>query len=129
MTVTLDWADGEKKALLYRVDGDWAWPELYAAVQQAHGWMDHLDHRVHYIVDLRSAGLMSDGPIWPGERVVSAAHHNADRTVFVGAPLMMRALFNALRRMRPEMMQTISFADTLDDARRQLTGSDRRMAI
>ncbi len=129
MAVTLGWADGEHKTLVYQVEGDWAWSELYTAVRQAHGWMDQLDYRVHYIVDLRKAGMMREEPIWPSECVVSAAHHNADWTVFVGAPPLMRALFNALRRVRPEAMRRVSFADTLDDAQCQLSGRERLPAI
>lgn len=116
MSVNLRWADAEHTLLLYDVQGAWAWSDLYAALLQAHRWLDEEEHVVHSIVDLRGAGRMGENPLRHGRRLASAIHPRTGMTVFVGAPGFMKALFSVLGRLYPQVNYRLQCVDTMEAA-------------
>ncbi len=128
MSVNLRWADAEHTLLLYEVQGTWLWGDLYAAVLQAHRWLDEVDHVVHSIVDMREAGRMGENPLRHGRRLATAVHPRSGMTVFVGAPVFMQALFSVLGRLYPQVNYRLQCVASMEMAYELLQVTARAVA-
>ncbi len=116
MAITMSWANDQRTVIYYAVEGRWSWNELYAVINHAHALMDGVNHRVDSIIDLRKSLGVPGGPMWHGRRLASNRHPNTGRMVFVGAPPFLSTLFDTMRRIYPEAVARVMFAETPEEA-------------
>lgn len=129
MAITLAWDETDNRIIHVNVDGDWTWDMMESALNEAIGMMDSVNHRVHYIIDIRTGRLDLASALKQAQQAATPeTHHNEGVKVVVGANMMIRTLYGAYRKMIQRMGkdQEFLFADTIDEARAmiaQATGS------
>lgn len=120
MAIDLAWDETDSHIIRVTVRGDWTWDMMESALAQAIGMMDSVDHKVHYIIDIREGRLDLAGALKQAQQAATPeTHHNEGVKVVVGANFMIRTLYSAYRQMVERMGkdQEFLFADTPDDAR------------
>ncbi len=121
MSVRIDWDDDRQQILRVTVEGRWAWDDLDAALRDAIALMDSVDHKVHFIIDIRSSQFNAGSALGQVQKAATPeSHRNEGVKVVVGANRMVRMLYGAYRKVTQAMGkdQEFLFADSLDSARR-----------
>jgi hypothetical protein len=130
MPVTVQWDNDQKTVLRYEFSDVWTWEEFFEAQGQREPLLQDVHHRVHHLLIFA-----------PHQRVPALLTFNAKRLddrrfkysgyyAVVGAPLLMRMLTSALRRIGNTMARDAYFFDTEAEARAFLqkeAGSQTRL--
>lgn len=120
MAITLAWDETDASIIQVNVSGDWTWDMMETALTEAIGMMDSVNHRVHYIIDIRAGRLDLASALRQAQQAATPeTHRNEGIKVVVGANMMIRTLYGAYRKMIERMGkdQEFLFADTIDEAR------------
>ena len=120
MPIDLNWDADDAKIIRVTVNGDWTWEMMETALEQAIGMMDSVQHKVHYIIDIRNGQLDLGSALKQAQKAATPeTHPNEGIKVVVGANFMIRTLYSAYRTMIERMgkQQEFLFADTPEQAR------------
>lgn len=120
MAIDLAWDETDSQIIRVDVRGDWTWDMMERALEQAIGMMDSVDHKVHYIIDIREGRLDLASAMKQAQQAATPeTHRNEGVKVVVGASFMIRTLYSAYRKMIERMGkdQEFLFADTPEEAR------------
>lgn len=122
MPVDLLWDNEQQTALRYRVEGRWNWEDLFAAIAQAHAWMDQCTQPIDILIDMRMAATIPSGPFWQAKHMAAIKHTLTQHIVFVGAGKTIQAFVEVFRRTTHRSLSHLHFVDSLAAARTLLTG-------
>jgi hypothetical protein len=114
--ITLDWANEAHTIIYYTVTGRWTWDELQAVIKHAHAMIDGANRPVDSIVDLRKGLGLPAGPMWYVQRMAAGRHPNSGRMILLGAPQVIKVLFDTIRRVNPRTVKRIRFASSPEEA-------------
>lgn len=122
MGIRVLWDDQGKQVIRYIIAGTWTWPEVYDAVHVSDTWLDEVEHKVHFIIDLRkSDSSIADKSLGNVRRMMNNAHPNTGIIVITGNS---NSVVFELARSIVSMAQRIvgrrlffHYADSLEDAR------------
>jgi transposase len=120
VAIDLAWDETDSQIIRVDVRGDWTWDMMERALEQAIGMMDSVDHKVHYIIDIREGRLDLASAMKQAQQAATPeTHRNEGVKVVVGASFMIRTLYSAYRKMIERMGkdQEFLFADTPEEAR------------
>lgn len=116
MSIEVRWANPEKTLLTYEVHGQWTWAELQRILEKAHAMLDEADGPTPIIADFRDSRFMPDRAMWRGSRIAKGRHPNTGKTIYVGASRFMNVLFDAFKRIYPDLARIVVFVDTIEEA-------------
>lgn len=116
MSIEVRWTTPEKTILTYEVHGKWTWTELQKALTESHTLLDEVDRPTPIIADFRDSSFIPDRAMWRGSRLAKGRHSNTSTTVYVGANRFMSVLFDAFKRIYPELARIALFVETMEEA-------------
>lgn len=126
MPVTFTWDNPQKTIGLFTFNGRWKWSEYWERHYEVERELTEFPHTVHFIVYIADDVLPNYFPpnILPSVlRVYRNPPVNVGRTVIIsGGYLIVRPIYEMIRRLYPHIAERFAFADDLDEARRLLVG-------
>lgn len=131
MGIELYWDNDEQTVLLCEVDGPWTWDELHAAADKIKRVSDKAAAEgidLTAILDVRRGLFIPGGTVFTpagfenGMKLLRMAQGTGGtgKVVVVGAHPMLRRIHDWFAAIDQNTMANITFAATLDDARRML---------
>lgn len=120
MAINLAWDELDNQIMRVHVSGNWTWDQMETALEQAIGMMDSVDHKVHFIIDIREGQLDLGSALAQAQKAATPeTHPNEGIKVVVGANFMIRTLYSAYKTMMERLgkQQEFLFADTPEAAR------------
>lgn len=107
MTVSVEWADGAKRALRFRYMDGWTWDEYYNALNQSESMMAQVPHPVSVIDDFGASGGFPESSTNQLAQYANALNtHGIKHFVLNGGDLW-NALWVLLVRYYPSLEQTV----------------------
>ncbi|MBZ0282832.1 MAG: hypothetical protein K8L97_18985 [Anaerolineae bacterium] len=126
MSVSLEWENQEKTAILIRYVSPWAWKQHYDMIRTLHDMMRSVNHPVDLIYDFRHGNALPPNALLHFMRGISQPRPlNTNRIVAVGADHLMASIGRILRRVYPGLTMDITETKTLTEAR-TLLGLENR---
>ncbi|MDX1995045.1 MAG: hypothetical protein SF029_21875 [bacterium] len=122
MPVTVHWDDEIQRTIVYVIDGNWTWEEVFQARAQVNAWLDDMTRKAAFIFDTRTSnGRLPPNALASIRTLIEQAHPNAGPAVFVVNPktftralmIDMLKLVGKLYRARWNFM----FANSMEEAR------------
>jgi hypothetical protein len=123
MSIQIAWDDDRHQIILVTVEGGFAWEELDAALSRTLGMMDTVNHKVHFIIDIRRAKINPGSALGQAQKAATPdTHRNEGMKLVVGANPIVKMLYNAYRKIVHSMgkEQEFLFAKSIEAARERI---------
>lgn len=128
MPIRVIWDNEEKTVIQYLYEGRWTWDDFYKALNQARAMIDTVNHKVDFIVNIKSSSILPENALSRGQSIGSSPHPNQGVTIVVGANSFMQSMYNIFSKVYGKAAGNlkISFVATPEEAQAKL--KERRAA-
>jgi len=127
MGITLRWGNKDHTIISYHIEAPWSWEEADHARLELDAMILSVNHRVDFIFDVGKIGSIPKNTLQiVYDRFVSVPR-NAGVFAVVGAPMMVKAMLDVLRLLRPEVFSRYYTVGSLDDAQRLIQRHTQRV--
>jgi hypothetical protein len=123
MSITVQWDNQEHTLLRWDFVEPWDWDDFLAAQKASNDLISSVPHTVHIIGDVSRSHHLPTGAIARFRTYKRDDPPNAGRVVIVGASTYIRTIVETFRGMFPKTGGNFTFANSLDEARSQLTST------
>lgn len=107
------------------VTGRWTWNDFYVAMDELHQQLDVSEHEtVNLILDIRDSNYLPQYLLSNMRQVSFQRHPKSGMMIVVGADRFPRMMFETMRMLLPEQMQSIHLLDTIDEAYKLICGKN-----
>src|SRR5689334_20286455 len=119
MSITVDWYNAEKTALIYTYEGPWTWYDFDTVVSYGNSLMQSVPHTVHVVVDLKASSIVPTDVISASSRVrianLTPANHG--KLIVYRISPAIHFLASTVERIAPQWMakRNAVFAYTLEE--------------
>lgn len=125
MSINIVWANSEQTAIHIAFAPGWTWEHLKSAIQRADSMIASVEHTVHLLIDLSSAGgIPGDFMTMAGDILNGgAARVNEGAKVVVGAGRLIRMAYGGFLRVYGQQLKgrPFLFASDIDEAQAIIT--------
>ncbi|MBZ0286662.1 MAG: hypothetical protein K8I30_03540 [Anaerolineae bacterium] len=122
MSITVQWDNEQHIILRWDFIDPWDWNDFLAAQKASNALISSVPHTVHIISDVSGNHQVPPGAIARFRTYKRDDPPNAGRVVLVGASTYIRTMVEIFRGIFPNTGGNFTFADSLEDARAELTG-------
>lgn len=119
MASTMRWDNPEKTILLFELDDQWTWQELYNLSDEFHALMDSVPHVVDLIFQLPPGSSRVPPGIVAGlPRLIARSHPREGKNIVVGQVPIARSILDLVRRVYGlrQIAEQFHVVDTLEQA-------------
>lgn len=127
MPIHAFWDNPEKTVVVEVVEGKWDLMDVHNLLDEVNAMFRSVPHRVDIIVDMRQTRFVPDNVIAAMSRSERFMSPNLGIIVIVNAPLLARALINAVRMVAPGLVARSAFVNSIEDARKILSSRFQSM--
>lgn len=120
MSVSIFWDNSQKTVLICELTGEMTVRDYYTIIDASFSMIDQLNQRVDLIIDRRAVTRNPStvaAVLRYGEQNMPG---NLNKIVIVGATWFTHTIVDLGRILTPRLMHEIHFAETVDEAQRQL---------
>jgi hypothetical protein len=121
MSVNVSWDNDDKTIIRYDFDGQWTWNDFNAATVDAFAMTRSVDHRVDSISYFNKGAALPPNALFQFRRAMANAPKNRGKTVIVGGSAFIKTMVAVFSHLNRELGERLALADTLDEARANLT--------
>ncbi|NWF70583.1 MAG: hypothetical protein HXY40_15960 [Chloroflexi bacterium] len=112
------WDNEARTILAYDFDPVWNWTDFYKAKAHGDGLLEHVAHDVDVVFSSPPNVTLPENFIANVVNVARLRHRNARLAIVVISNGFVRAMFNTLPKLYQREFSKVSFANSLEDARR-----------
>jgi hypothetical protein len=116
MAIRVQWDNPDKTILRFTYDREWAWDEVYSALEEKRRLLGTVQHPVDTLVDMRAVVTIPVGALIHARRLAEQANGNERVTLVVGANPFILSLVDLVRNLHPAFIKNYRFVSTLNDA-------------
>lgn len=127
MSIDLYWDNDEQTVMLAEFGQTWDWDELYAMLKTIKRLAAERGRLFGAIIDVREGLHIPGGTIFTAEalgqfRRMLALNQSGQKgpVVIVGVTGVVKTVFEAVKRIDKKIVQDVFFAETMEDARREI---------
>ena len=130
MSITVDWYNAEKTAIIYTYDGPWTWNDFDTVVTQGNMLIKSVPYIVHVVVDLKDGSIVPTDVISASgrERITNMTPPNHGKLIVYRISPAIHFLASTVERIAPQWVakRNVVFAYTPEeiDAAIQSDSSD-----
>ncbi len=117
MSVHVEWDNEELTVILWSFVGRWTWGEYEDALKMVNSMLEHVEHKVDYIYDVRQMSILPPDVITRFKAKYLKLPEKTGRFVAVGVDDNLRLVWNTFTSLPYAHHLKALYADTLDDAR------------
>jgi len=129
MTFDFRWDNDQQTVLRYLASGDWNWNDLHKHMRGSTLWLDHLDHNVETIIDLRGGSKLPGGAVAHLRSLGKQMHaRSRARTIILGVDPAVQQQLGAVDGVYRTSSQLIHFAGSDDEAQAILKEWERSVS-
>jgi len=126
--ITLNWANSEYTLLIWQFSQRWSGTDFLMACQQSQYMLKQVDHSVNILIDLSKSRFYPTNLIYLAYSGMQMRSENTGTVVIVSESQLWSRLYHHLNQIYSWESRTISFASSLEDARRILQ-NDTKLAM
>ncbi len=127
MPIHAYWDNPEKTVVVEVVEGRWNLMDVHNLLDEVNVMFKSVAHRVDIIVDMRETRFVPDNVIAAMSRSERFMAPNLGIIIVANAPLLAKALINAVRMVAPGLVARTAFVNSIEDARKILTSRFQRV--
>ncbi|MEP7291891.1 MAG: hypothetical protein ABI835_08905 [Chloroflexota bacterium] len=124
MGIELYWDNDDQTVMLCEVDRSWTWDEMDAVIDKVKKTTDHSETLIGAILDLRQGvhfpggSFLTPGALSRARRMLKMGEgERQGPVVVVGASPVIKTIYKTLQKMDKHGLSSVSFAQSLDEAR------------
>jgi hypothetical protein len=123
MGITVEWIDGERTLLLWKVREPWTWEELDVAFRELIYYIKSVSYDVDVLVDARRIESVPKNILSMIDTRYSIYPANMKSVLLIGAPSMIEAVIAVMRQLHPATFSRFRFVKNFDEAYRLVDAS------
>lgn len=127
MPIHVYWDNPERTVVVEVVEGKWDLMDVHNLLDEVNGMFKSVTHRVDIIVDMRETRFVPDNIMAAMSRSERYMAPNLGIIIIVNAPLLAKALINAIRTVAPGLVSRTAFVKSVDDAHKILSSRFQRV--
>lgn len=117
VSVTVAWKDNTTRdTLVWKLEGDWTWDEVFAAQDEANALRRTVPHTVDVIGYFCSSSYLPQGAFTSYRRLYERRPSNHGLTILVGNKVHLKAMSDMFARLYEASDSDFAFAATLEEA-------------
>ena len=121
MSINVQWDNEEHTLVRWDFIGMWDWNDFLAAQKASNDLINSVPHTVNIISDVSRSPHVPPGAIARFRTYRRVDPENAGRVVLVGASIYIKTIVEIFRGMFPNTGGNFTFANSLEEARSELT--------
>lgn len=126
MTIDLYWDNDEQTVMLCEFNGRWTWDELHAVMHTIKKLSVERGQVFGAIIDVRNSGSIPGGNLFSREtlnnfkQLTQMGADGKGPVVVLGMQGMIKSVFDAVKMFDRSLLDDVSFAESMRDARRTI---------